>query len=104
MTTRLEICVDHGAKKVAPGYVVARENQAAVGGLPGLTERERQVVAFLALGRSTKEIAYTLGISDSTTRVLLSRAAARMGVRTREELVRLVTRQALPGLDTAGGV
>ena len=67
-------------------------------GLARLTERERQVVAFLALGRSTKEIAYVLGISDSTTRVLLGRAAARLGVRSRDELVRVATREALPGL------
>jgi DNA-binding CsgD family transcriptional regulator len=80
-------------------YVVARENQAQVGGLRSLTERERQVVAFLALGRTTKEIAYTLGISDSTTRVLLARAASKLRVRTREELVRVATHEALPGLD-----
>jgi DNA-binding CsgD family transcriptional regulator len=79
-------------------YIVARENQADVRGLARLTDRERQVVAFLALGRSTKEIAYSLGISDSTTRVLLSRAAVRLGARTRQELVRLATREAFPDL------
>jgi DNA-binding CsgD family transcriptional regulator len=78
--------------------VVARENQAAVAGLKALSERERQVVVLLALGRSSKEIAYALGISDSTTRVLLSRARARLGAKTRDELIGIVTRQALPGL------
>jgi DNA-binding CsgD family transcriptional regulator len=78
--------------------IVARENLATVGGLEGLTDRERQVVAFLALGRTTKEVAYALGISDSTTRVLLGRASARLGVRSRDDLVRVVTRDALPGL------
>jgi DNA-binding CsgD family transcriptional regulator len=77
--------------------IAARENQATVKGLACLTDRERQVVTYLALGRSTKEIAYSLGISDSTTRVLLSRAASRLSVRTRDELVRAVTREALPG-------
>jgi DNA-binding CsgD family transcriptional regulator len=80
-------------------YLVARENQAEVGGLDSLSNRERQVVAFLALGRTTKEIAYQLGIADSTTRVLLSRAASKLRTETREELLRLVTREALPGFD-----
>jgi DNA-binding CsgD family transcriptional regulator len=79
-------------------YVVARENEAEVSGLATLSARERQVAAFLALGRTTKEIAYSLGISDSTTRVLLSRATTKLRVRSRQELVDLVTGESLPGL------
>jgi len=79
-------------------YVVARENRPALRGLAALSERERQVVVYLALGRSTKEIAYALGISDSTVRVLLARAATRLRARNRQQLVRLATRQALPEL------
>lgn len=45
-------------------------------------------MVLLALGRTSKEIAYALGISDSTTRVLLSRAKRRLCVRTRHELTR----------------
>ncbi|MDP9148506.1 MAG: helix-turn-helix transcriptional regulator [Myxococcota bacterium] len=63
--------------------VVARENQARVHGLVALTDRERQVVTCLALGQSTKETAYALGISDATVRVLLGRAAAKLGTRSR---------------------
>jgi DNA-binding CsgD family transcriptional regulator len=80
-------------------YVVARENQAAVRGLEALTDRERQVAVYVTLGRSTKEIAYALGISDSTVRVLLSRAGSRLRVRSREQLIRQVTVDALPELD-----
>jgi DNA-binding NarL/FixJ family response regulator len=79
-------------------FIVARENEAEVGGLASLSNRERQIVAFLALGSTTKEIAYQLGISDSTTRVLLSRATTKLRVRSRQELIDLVTREALPGL------
>ena len=68
-------------------YIVARENQAAVRGLAVLSDRERQVVAYAALGQSTKETAYALGISDSTVRVLLSRAAAKLGARTHAMLL-----------------
>lgn len=52
-----------------------------------LTERERQVVEHAALGCSNKEIARALGVSDATVRVLMSRAAARFGVRKRKELL-----------------
>jgi len=78
-------------------YIVARENQAPVPGLDRLTEREQQVVASAAAGKSNKEIAYELGISHSTTRVLLSRAYARLGVRTRKDLFQLPSIRALRG-------
>jgi DNA-binding CsgD family transcriptional regulator len=68
-------------------YVVARENQSSIGGLESLTERERQAVAYLAISQSTKETAYALGIADATVRVLLSRAAAKLGVRSRSALL-----------------
>jgi DNA-binding CsgD family transcriptional regulator len=68
-------------------YVVARENLAAVRGLTLLTDRERQVVALLAIGTSTKAIAYALGISDTTVRVLIARAATKLGVDSRAALL-----------------
>lgn len=64
-------------------YIVACENQACVLGLSALSERERQVIAHLALGQSTKETAYALGISDATVRVLVARAATKLGVKNR---------------------
>jgi DNA-binding CsgD family transcriptional regulator len=68
-------------------YVVARENQEQVPGLAALTGRERQVVAFIAVGQSTKETGYALGISYSTVRVLLARAVVKMGVGSRSALL-----------------
>lgn len=68
-------------------YIVARENQARVPGFDSLTERERQIVLQATLGYSNKEIAYALGVSDSTVRVLMARAAGKMGVHTRAELL-----------------
>jgi DNA-binding CsgD family transcriptional regulator len=44
------------------------------------------VVSYLALGQSTKETAYALGISDATVRVLLRRAASKLGTASRVEL------------------
>ncbi|MBX3189679.1 MAG: helix-turn-helix transcriptional regulator [Labilithrix sp.] len=50
-----------------------------------LSEREHQVLTQAHMGRSTKVIAYELGLSDSTVRVLLHRAAQKLGASTREE-------------------
>jgi DNA-binding CsgD family transcriptional regulator len=70
-------------------YVVARENSPQVNGLLALTPTERLVVAYAARGSTTKEIAYALGISATTVRVLLMRAARRYGVRSRKALLAL---------------
>src|SRR5262249_42504293 len=69
-------------------YIVARETPPAAPGPDALSARERQVVAYAKLGHHNKLIAYELGIADSTVRVLLSRAAAKLGVRTRRDLLR----------------
>jgi DNA-binding CsgD family transcriptional regulator len=68
-------------------YIVARENQATNHVFGALTDRERQVVVHAALGMSNKQIAYALGVSSATVRVLMARAAGRVGVRTRKELL-----------------
>jgi len=68
-------------------YVLARENAPRALGPEVLSARERQVVAYAKLGHHNKLIAYELGIADSTVRVLLSRASAKLGARTREELL-----------------
>jgi DNA-binding CsgD family transcriptional regulator len=68
-------------------YVVARENEPHVMQLAALSKRERQVVGYVALGHTSKLIAYELGIADSTVRVLLRRAMRRLNVTSREALV-----------------
>jgi DNA-binding CsgD family transcriptional regulator len=70
-------------------YIVARENSPGAPGPEALSARERQVVAYAKLGHHNKLIAYELGIADSTVRVLLSRAAQKLGVRSRSELLRV---------------
>jgi DNA-binding CsgD family transcriptional regulator len=87
----------NGYSRRGERYIVARENQAPAPGLGRLTEREQQVVASAAAGKSNKEIAYDLGISASTTRVLLSRAYARLGISSRKELFQLPSVRGLRG-------
>ena len=47
-------------------YVVAHRNDVAIPDMRGLTLRERQVLAYAAMGHSNKWIAYELGLSTST--------------------------------------
>jgi DNA-binding CsgD family transcriptional regulator len=70
-------------------YIVAVENPPVAPGPEILARRERQVLAAAALGRSNKLVAYELGLSDSTVRVLLARAAKKLAVDTRAELIAL---------------
>ena len=44
-----------------------------------LSPRERQILYLVTGGRSSKEVAYDLGVSDATVRVLYSRAMKKLG-------------------------
>jgi DNA-binding NarL/FixJ family response regulator len=52
---------------------------AGRGPLPPLTPRERQIVDSVRRGQTHKEIAFELGISDATVRVLYARAMKKLG-------------------------
>ena len=73
---------------------MARENLPLGPGSEGLTEKERVAVAYVASGCSTKEAAYALGLSPSTMRVLLMRAARRCGAKDCGQLLELWRRHA----------
>jgi DNA-binding CsgD family transcriptional regulator len=60
-------------------YVLAHRNDARVPeDARGLTLRERQVLAHVALGQSNKVIAYELGLSKSTIAGHLARARKKL--------------------------
>ena len=60
-----------------------------------LTARERDVVGQVALGRTNREIARTLGMSDRTVAVHLTRIFAKLGAGTRGEVAHIARRRGL---------
>lgn len=58
-----------------------------------LTPREELVVTMAVAGETNKGIAYSLGVAPSTVGVFLFRAAAKMGVKSRSELVSAYARR-----------
>lgn len=73
-------------------YIVARENEPTAQGPEILSKREKEIVAHALLGHHDKLIAYNLGIAHSTVRVLMGRAKAKLGVRSRKELLEVYGR------------
>jgi len=54
-----------------------------------LTPREREVMALLAAGRTTKQIAGEVGISAMTVRIHRGQALSKMGAKSAADLVRM---------------
>ncbi len=68
-------------------YLVAKRNAPRSAAPAALTEGERRVLAFAALGHSNKLIAYDLGLEENAVAQRLRRAARKLGARSRVELV-----------------
>ena len=64
----------------------------AWGGLDALTSREREVLAELAKGRSNREIARALGVSEKTVKAHVSSVLAKLGVQDRTQAALLAVR------------
>jgi non-specific serine/threonine protein kinase len=52
----------------------------------GLTQRERQVAALIAAGRSNREIAAALVITESTAEVHVKHILSKLGFRSRAQV------------------
>jgi DNA-binding CsgD family transcriptional regulator len=68
-------------------YLIAHRNVPQVTDPRRLSARERQVVAYARLGHSNKLIAYELGLAVSSIGTHLARAMAKLGLRTRRDLI-----------------
>lgn len=68
-------------------YVLLRRVPSPKHGFGSLTAREFDTVRCACTGASNKEIAYEMGISDSTVRVLLARASKKLCAIGRDGLI-----------------
>jgi DNA-binding NarL/FixJ family response regulator len=71
------------------------EGTPSAPGLEALTDREREMLAWLATGRSNQEIANELFLSPATVRTHISRAMGKLGARDRAQLVVFAVRAGL---------
>jgi DNA-binding CsgD family transcriptional regulator len=74
-----------------------RNEAAAPGDELGLTPREKEVLALVAEGRTNRQIADALFISDKTASVHVSNILAKLGVANRAEAAATVHRLGLTG-------
>lgn len=73
------------APEAAGSLVRSRARSAAVAGFEALTPREREVLAQIAEGRSNREIARLLHMSEKTVKTHVSAVLAKLGVADRTQ-------------------
>ncbi|WP_416343499.1 helix-turn-helix transcriptional regulator [Isoptericola peretonis] len=88
----LEALRDLAARARVPLEAPA-EARVPDGVVPGITTRERDVLALVAVGRTYAEIADALTITEKTVSTHVSHLLAKSGARTRVELAGLVRRR-----------
>jgi DNA-binding CsgD family transcriptional regulator len=77
--------------------LVARRNDPDIVEPRALTRRERQVVAYLAVGHSLKHIAYALGLAESTVSRARRSAMQKLRCPTVAKLMALLQTMGAPG-------
>lgn len=84
--------VHAGRKAIAPA---AAERLAGRVAVQQLSDREREVLEHLAEGKSNKQIARALGISDGTVKVHVANILHKLGAQGRSEAVAVAARRGL---------
>jgi len=87
--------VNDGHTLLAPeaaGLLISSGGTRAVGGIGALTRREHEVLAQIADGRSNREIAHLLHVSEKTVKTHVSSVLAKLGVADRTQAAVLAVR------------
>ncbi|MER6574677.1 response regulator transcription factor [Nonomuraea sp. NPDC001023] len=83
------------APEAAEAMLAAPAPAAAVPGPAPLTEREREVLALIAAGRSNREIARSLAVAEKTVKTHVSNVLMKLGVQDRTQAALYAVRHGL---------
>jgi DNA-binding CsgD family transcriptional regulator len=78
--------VDH-VESDGKRLVLVRRNEPGARDPKALTEAERDVLAYVALGHSNKHVAYLLGLAPTTVATHLARGMRKLGLRSRRDVI-----------------
>lgn len=84
--------VHAGRKAISPQVAEVLAGRVA---LQPLSDREREVLVYLAEGKSNKQIAKALGIADGTVKVHVANILEKLGAQGRSEAVAVAVRRGL---------
>jgi len=84
-------------------HLLAPDPANRTGGFESLTPRQREILQMIAEGKSTKQIAFVLGVSVKTVETHRSAVMERLGIRDVAGLVRAAMRHGLIAVDQPGG-
>jgi DNA-binding NarL/FixJ family response regulator len=79
------------------------EDEAGDPRLAALSPREREMLPLIAAGRTNREIAAALGLSEHTAKSYVGEILARRGLRRRAEAAAFIARIEAGGVDALGG-
>ncbi len=97
--------IEQLARRARLSLLAPRPARRVRGPSTELTQREREVVAFLAEGRTNREIGAALFVSERTASVHVSNLMGKLGARSRFEAAAIATRRGLlPGSSDERGV
>jgi DNA-binding NarL/FixJ family response regulator len=78
--------IESRAMHMQPALDRAERMQQSMAAADGLTPRERQVAALVAAGRSNREIAESLVITEATAEVHVKHILSKLGFRSRAQV------------------
>lgn len=88
----------HSGQRYIPPDIAARLAEHVAGGA-GLSAREREVLGHVRDGRTNKEVARMLGISENTVNLHVKSVLSKLGVASRTEAVTVALRRGILSLD-----